>query len=340
MPERSRPGTSELRITTDDGVELAGEQAGTGPPIVLLHGLTATRRYVVMGSRLLERSGRRVIVYDARGHGRSAPAADAAEYGYERLARDLLVVMDSLDIERATLAGASMGAQTIIRFALDHPERVAALGLITPAYDPDTHMTGGEDEFAAWDALAQGLREGGVEGFLAAYDFTPVPDAWRATVEKVVHQRLSAHDHPDAVADALQVVPRSRPFERFEELSDDRGADGRDRLPRRGRSGAPAGGGRTLRAGDHRREVARGGARSVAAGVAGGAGLASAAGAHHRRLRRPDRSAGEHPVLGVRDNVRTYARGTRVGRQNVRSNIRSDAGAGAGRTRPPAVERR
>jgi pimeloyl-ACP methyl ester carboxylesterase len=208
----------QLSFLIDDGVELAGEQAGAGPPIVLLHGLTATRRYVVMGSRLLERSGRRVIAYDARGHGRSTPAPDADAYGYDSLARDLLVIMDSLDIERATLAGASMGAQTVVRFTLDHPERVAALGLITPAYDPDTHMTGPEDEFATWDALAQGLREGGVEGFMAAYDFTPVPDAWRATVEKVVHQRLSAHDHPQAVADALRVVPRSRPFERIEEL--------------------------------------------------------------------------------------------------------------------------
>jgi pimeloyl-ACP methyl ester carboxylesterase len=211
--------TRTLRITTDDGVELAGEQAGEGPPVVLLHGLTATRRYVVMGSRLLERSGRRVIAYDARGHGGSTPAPDAGAYGYGRLARDLLAVMDSLEIERATLAGASMGAQTIIRFALDHPERVMALGLITPAYDPDTHMTGGEDEFAAWDALARGLRLGGVEGFLAAYDFASVPEAWRATVERVVQQRLSAHEHPEAVADALQVVPRSRPFERFEELA-------------------------------------------------------------------------------------------------------------------------
>jgi pimeloyl-ACP methyl ester carboxylesterase len=219
MPEGSRPGATELHVKTDDGVELAGEQAGTGTPVVLLHGLTATRRYVVMGSRLLERSGRHAISYDARGHGRSTPAHEPGAYGYGRLARDLPAVMDSLDIERATLAGASMGAQTIIRFALDHPERVAALGLITPAYDPDTHMTGGEDEFAAWDALARGLREGGVQGFMAAYDFTPVPDAWRATVEKVVQQRLSAHEHPEAVADALEVVPRSRPFERFEELA-------------------------------------------------------------------------------------------------------------------------
>jgi pimeloyl-ACP methyl ester carboxylesterase len=48
--------------------------AGEGIPVVLLHGLTATHRYVVMGSRSLERSGHRVIAYDARGHGRSDPA--------------------------------------------------------------------------------------------------------------------------------------------------------------------------------------------------------------------------------------------------------------------------
>jgi pimeloyl-ACP methyl ester carboxylesterase len=219
MPEGPRPGAADLRITTDDGVELAGEQAGAGPPVVLLHGLTATRRYVTMGSRLIERSGRRAIAYDARGHGRSAPAPAAGAYDYARLARDLLAVMDSLGLERATLAGASMGAHTIARFALDHPQRVAALGLITPAYDPDTHMQGADGEFAAWDALARGLRERGVEGFMAAYDLASVPAAWRATVEKVVHQRLCAHEYPEAVADALTVVPRSRPFERMRELA-------------------------------------------------------------------------------------------------------------------------
>lgn len=219
MPEGSRAQTSELHVLTDDGVELAGEQAGAGSPIVLLHGLTATRRYVVMGSRLLQRAGRRAIAYDARGHGRSTPAPDPSAYGYERLADDLLAVMDSLGLKRAMLAGASMGAHTIVRFALEHPGRVAALGLITPAYDPDTHMLGDAEEFAAWDALARGLREGGVEGFMAAYDFATVPEAWRGTVEKVVRQRLSAHEHPQALAAALAVVPRSRPFERIEELA-------------------------------------------------------------------------------------------------------------------------
>ena len=44
---------------------LAGETIGDGPPIVLLHGLTATRRYVVHGSKVLARRGYRQISYDA-----------------------------------------------------------------------------------------------------------------------------------------------------------------------------------------------------------------------------------------------------------------------------------
>jgi len=97
-------------VITRDGVTLALDDSGEGTPVVLAHGLTATRRYVVMGSKTLERSGHRVIAYDARGHGASAPAAGPEQYGYEELGRDLEAVLDGLGIERAVLAGASMGA--------------------------------------------------------------------------------------------------------------------------------------------------------------------------------------------------------------------------------------
>lgn len=206
--------TTELEIAAGAGT-LAGELSGEGPAVVLLHGLTATRRYVVMGSRTLERSGHRVLAYDARGHGRSAPAADG-RYDYPALAADLAAVLDAAGIERATLAGASMGAHTAARFALEHPDRVAALCLITPAFDP------GQDErsreLEAWDRLAEGLRAGGVEGFVAAYDLERLPAAIRPTIETVLRQRLGAHEHPEAVADALEGVPRSRPLESLEEL--------------------------------------------------------------------------------------------------------------------------
>jgi pimeloyl-ACP methyl ester carboxylesterase len=198
------------------GVSLAGEQAGEGRAVVLLHGLTATRRYVVMGSRALQRSGHRVVAYDARGHGASSPAPSAQDYRYEQLADDLAAVLDALGLERAVLAGASMGAHTALRLALTRPERVAALALITPSFDADALRD--ERSLVRWDALARGLRDGGAEGFVRAYDLDAVPPAWRETVEKVLRQRLDAHEHPLAVADALEAVPRSRPFERLQEL--------------------------------------------------------------------------------------------------------------------------
>lgn len=198
-----------------DGTRLDGEQSGEGLPVVLLHGLTATRRYVTMGSRLLERSGYRTVAYDARGHGRSGPAPTPGAYTYAHLAGDLQCVLDGLGLARAVLAGASMGAHTALRLALEQPERVAGLVLVTPAFDPDD-----TPDADTWDALARGLREGGVDGFMAAYGFDAVPDAWRETVRRTVRQRLSGHEHPEAVADALEAVPRSRPFERWEQLAD------------------------------------------------------------------------------------------------------------------------
>jgi pimeloyl-ACP methyl ester carboxylesterase len=189
--------------------DLALDDDGTGPPVVLLHGLTATRRYVVMGSRTLERGGHRVVAYDARGHGASAPAPLPSEYTYADLAQDLIDVLDDRGLERAVLAGASMGAHTALRVALEAPERVAGLVVVTPAFHPD-HPPGLE----RWDRLARGLREGGVEGFVAAYgEADQVPGPWRDTVLKVVRQRLGQHEHPDAVADALEVVPRSVPWD-------------------------------------------------------------------------------------------------------------------------------
>src|SRR4051794_14890516 len=186
------------------------DTGGTGTAVVLMHGLTATRHYVVMGSNVLERAGNRVIAYDARGHGESDPAQP---YDYVALAADLEAVMDELGVDRAVLAGASMGAHTALRFVLDHPDRVEGLVLITPAYLP------GEDrDFEHWDALARGLREGGVDGFIEAYGVPAVPGAQRETVLKVLRQRLSRHLHPEAVADALEQVPRASPFDDMSEL--------------------------------------------------------------------------------------------------------------------------
>jgi pimeloyl-ACP methyl ester carboxylesterase len=199
------------------GVRLAGVQDGEGVPVVLLHGLTATRRYVVMGSRALERSGHRVVAYDARAHGQSSPAPDPSAYTYDDLGQDLQAVLDELGIERAVLAGASMGAHTLLWLALQAPERAAGLVVITPAYDPATQDD--EHRLSRWDALADGFARDGVEGFIAAQGPLGVPEEWQETVLKVTRQRLAQHEHPQALADALRTVPRSRPFGGIDELS-------------------------------------------------------------------------------------------------------------------------
>jgi len=193
-----------------EGVSLAGEEAGGGTEVVGLHGLTATRRYVVMGSRNLERNGHRVVLYDARGHGSSSPAPS---YGYPELAADLGAVLDDRGIERAVLVGASMGAHTIARFALEQPGRVAAAVLVTPAFDPEA-----EPGLERWDRLSLGLRDGGVEAFVAAYGVQDAPEKWQPVIARVLRQRLAAHEHLEAVAGALREVPRSRPFEAWEDL--------------------------------------------------------------------------------------------------------------------------
>ena len=200
-----------MEWTTEQGI--AGEREGDGPFAVGLHGLTATRRYVLMGARAVERAGRTVALYDARGHGASAPAADG-DYSYAALSHDLGAVLDATGARDAVLIGVSMGAHTAIRFALEEPQRVRGLLVVTPAYDPDTFPAALE----RWDALAHGLRTGGVDGFIAAYDLERLAPAWREVAERALRQRMSAHTHPDAVADALSGVPRSRPFDSWASL--------------------------------------------------------------------------------------------------------------------------
>ena len=192
-------------------VEIAGDPRSTAPPLVLAHGLTATRRYVVHGSKLLPRSGYHVISYDARGHGESSPAPARSAYEYTDLVADLGSLLDELGLARVVLAGASMGAATALAFALAQPERIAALVQITPAHLGLPRAD--EHELARWNALADGLERGGAEGFLQVYGDPPVEPRFRTLIREAIRQRLERHHHPGAVADAIRVVVRSTAFD-------------------------------------------------------------------------------------------------------------------------------
>jgi pimeloyl-ACP methyl ester carboxylesterase len=193
---------------------LKTDDTGTGPPLVLLHGLTATRRYVLQGSRLLAREGFRLVSYDARAHGESDPGDG---YEYSDLGEDLVSVLESREIERAVLVGHSMGAATAIRVALERPELVTGLVQITPAYAGEPYRD--DAGLAYWDRLAAGLEADGADGFMRAFD-APADERWREPVLKFTRQRIERHLHPEALAHAVRVVPRSEAFDGLDRLAE------------------------------------------------------------------------------------------------------------------------
>lgn len=197
-----------------DGPLLRGESSGSGRGIFLCHGLSATRRYVVHGSKVLPRRGYRLHTYDARGHGESDPAR---EYTYDLLADDLeAVVTERGGGDRLILGGHSMGCHTAVTFALRHPERVAALILVGPVY------TGEEDDLdlTRWDERADALEQDGPEGFARVVgEHVHASDDIRQTIMRLAQGRAELHRHPDAVAEALRQIPRSRPFGTMSELT-------------------------------------------------------------------------------------------------------------------------
>lgn len=207
MPSDAR----SFEVSPTAGLRLCGEGSGEGRPVLLLHGLTATRRHVLQGSNLLARRGHRVVAYDARGHGESSPAPRPSAYEYGDLVDDLRAVLDEAELERAVLVGSSMGAATAMALALEDPDRMSALVQITPAYDG----RGREDaaDLEHWDALAGALADGDIDAFLERSEVNAVPERFRETALLAVRQRLERHRDLAAVADATRVVPRSRAFE-------------------------------------------------------------------------------------------------------------------------------
>jgi pimeloyl-ACP methyl ester carboxylesterase len=209
----------ERQFTIEPEPRLRGEEVGEGPPVVLCNGITATRRYVLHGSKALPRAGHAVITYDARGHGESDPAPAGESYGYSELVGDLeRVVEERLDPnERFLLGGHSMGAHTAVAYAIQHPDRLAGLVVIGPTY----LGTIKQSSLDYWDGLAAALESDGVDGFVAYIgERQGIDGRWRDSVLRFTRERMLAQRHPEALVRALREVPRSRPFASLDELRD------------------------------------------------------------------------------------------------------------------------
>lgn len=112
--------------------EIAMLEAGEGPPLVCIHGLGGTKASFLPTVGGLAPRGHRVVALDLPGFGDSHKPLDGA-YDAPYFARGLFELLDALGIERAHLVGNSMGGRIAIEAALQQPERVDKLVLLSPA---------------------------------------------------------------------------------------------------------------------------------------------------------------------------------------------------------------
>lgn len=146
------------KITTNDGISIHYEVEGRedGPPLIFSNSLGTNLG--MWDGQIGEATyrGFRIIRYDQRGHG-SSDAPDKP-YSIERLADDVLDLMNALGIEKASYCGLSMGGMTGIRLAMHHPRRFTRLAICNAAlWMPAKDV---------WEARIRAVQQGGMEAIV------------------------------------------------------------------------------------------------------------------------------------------------------------------------------
>ena len=146
-----------LRVGDENSgpIELYYEDHGEGPPMVLIHGYPLSGRAWDKQVPVLLEAGHRVITYDRRGFGKSSQPTSG--YDYDTFAADLATLMDTLDLQDATLVGHSMGTGEVTRYLGTYGSARVARGVLVSAIPPFLLQT---------DDNPEGLPSGLFEGFM------------------------------------------------------------------------------------------------------------------------------------------------------------------------------
>jgi pimeloyl-ACP methyl ester carboxylesterase len=123
--------TTASTVAHVNGIDLAYQVFGKGSPLVLLHGGFGSVEMFGPNVELLA-AGRRVIGVDLQSHGRS-PAADRPMH-FETMANDIAALMKDLELDHAAVMGFSLGGAVALRTAIQHPELVERLVLISTVF--------------------------------------------------------------------------------------------------------------------------------------------------------------------------------------------------------------
>ena len=205
-----------------DGATLSYEvQDGDGPTVVQLHGLSSSRANEAAGGYFdwspVHATGRRLVRYDARGHGRSTGRAEPADYAWTGLAEDLLALLDAVASGEAVDAiGVSMGVGTLLHAVAREPERFRRLVLVIPptAWATRAAQADGYRQMATmaeeqgYDALVRAMSAFAALPLLEAggWRTAPPPDVDPAILPAVL-RGAAATDFPDGQAIASITQP-------------------------------------------------------------------------------------------------------------------------------------
>ena len=122
-----------------EGFHIAYEEIGrrraTDRPFVLIHGLLLTHKHHKMLADALAERGNRMILVDLLGHGESDDPPHSRHYSMEQFARQIVGLLDHLEIDAAVVGGTSLGANTTIEAAAHAPDRVKAMFIEMPVLE-------------------------------------------------------------------------------------------------------------------------------------------------------------------------------------------------------------
>jgi pimeloyl-ACP methyl ester carboxylesterase len=153
-----------------DGTSIAYDVAGSGPPVVLLHGSVLSRAiWRAYGYVDALKAEHTVIRLDLRGHGRSGAPHGADDYTQERFLADLWAVLDAEGIEGAALVGYSLGARIALTATVRRPERVTHL----VSLGGSAAEQGDSVDTVFFPGTVETLRTGGMEAFCEAQGLGP-----------------------------------------------------------------------------------------------------------------------------------------------------------------------
>jgi pimeloyl-ACP methyl ester carboxylesterase len=188
-----------------DGVRVAWERYGAGDPAILLMPTWSIihSRHWKFQIPVLARH-HTVVTFDGRGNGRSDRPVDAAAYADVEFVEDGIAVLDAAGVQRAAVAGLSMGAGYALRLAGDHHDRVLGLILIGPSVDLDVTAQHEDDPFWLPPASDEGWAT-----YNAEYWRRDWPGFVAFFMRQVVHEPHSTKALEDLEGWALETDPET-----------------------------------------------------------------------------------------------------------------------------------